>query len=85
MPVQLLDYLELRSQTVSDFAAEIGMRVDTVWRHAHGKRRPDAKTVRLYEEYTKGAVTANDWVDLELAQASPPEDDDSPEPVAATG
>jgi hypothetical protein len=83
--MQLLDYLDLKKQNVSQFADEVGLTVSRVWRHANGKTRPDAQAIRLYEEHTKGAVTANDWVDLELGLADPPEEDDSGEPVVATG
>jgi hypothetical protein len=81
--MQLLDYLALKNQNISQFADEVGLTVSRVWRHANGKTRPDAVSIRLYEEHTKGAVTANDWVELELGQASQPDDDR--DPVAATG
>jgi hypothetical protein len=74
--MQLLDYLALTKQNVSQFAGEVGLTVSRVWRHAHGKTRPDGQAVRLYEEHTKGAVTADDWIELEIKQTAPLADDD---------
>lgn len=79
--MQLLEYLKLKEQTVSDFADEVGMRVDTVWRHAHGKRRPGPEDIDRYDEATQGAVRLQDW--HELAKRAEQKDDDPP--VAATG
>lgn len=94
--MQLLDYLELKTQSVTDFAAEVharlggrpkdedGLRaaITRVWRHAHGKRRPGPEDITIYDELTKGAVTAQDWVDLALKPRDPP---DAAAPAAATG
>jgi hypothetical protein len=96
--MQLRDYLELKGQTVTEFASEVHARlghdpddelrmnatVTRVWRHVNGKRSPKPTDIVLYEELTKGAVTVSDWLTLALDQRPPPPDD-AAEPVAATG
>jgi hypothetical protein len=96
--MQLLDYLQLKGQTLNGFAAEVRARLgeqfgdersleaarSRVWRHAHGKRTPKPIEIALYDELTKGAVTAADWIELALrAKALPAQD--ATEPAAATG
>lgn len=96
--MQLLRFLELKGQSVSEFATEVHVRlggraddkdglatvVTRVWRHAHGKRVPPAEDQTLYQDMTEGAVTPADWVDLALRARDPP-DDDAAGKVAASG
>ena len=95
--MQLLDYLALKSQTITEFASEVEERlghatdpdsisaaVTRIWRHAHGKRHPGPEDQALYEELTKGAVTPRDWIELALKLRDQPPDD-AAETVAATG
>jgi hypothetical protein len=84
--MQPLDWLALSKKTITEVAADVEMRVDTVWRHFHGKRQPGPREITVYDEYTKGAVTAQDWVELALRpKDQPPDDDDATEPAAAAG
>lgn len=97
--MQLLDYLKLKGQTVTDFAAEVHERlgargsrdtkvelsttVTRVSRHASGHRAPSLEDIAVYDELTKGAVTPADWVALAVQQKHPP--DETAEPAAASG
>jgi hypothetical protein len=95
--MQLHDYLDLKGQTVTEFASEVHQRlggkpddevglkatVTRVWRHVNGKRNPPPEDQLLYEDMTKGAVTPADWVALAVQQKQPP--DETAEPTAATG
>lgn len=79
--MQLRDYLQLKGQTLTDFAAEYLRRTGTdpadakalnaalarVSRHASGERSPRDEDRAIYDEITKGAVTAQDWTNLAVS------------------
>lgn len=58
----LADYLVSQRQTLSDFAALLGVKVSTLHAWTTGAREPDLRSVAKIAELTGGSVTADDWV-----------------------
>ncbi len=60
--MQLSDYLKNNEIKVVDFARQIEVSKDTVYKWLSGKRRPqDDESMQSVFEATKGEVTANDF------------------------
>lgn len=64
LPMKLKDYLEKHDLSWSEFGAIIGVTDISVGRYIRGDRRPDWAVVDRIAKATKGAVTANDWVEF---------------------
>lgn len=62
--MQPKEWLKLVSKKPADVAGDLEMKLITVWRHFHGLRHPNPNDIKRYEEYTKGAITAEDWIAL---------------------
>lgn len=60
--MHLADYMSTNGLGDEDVAKEIGRSRATVSRIRRRKVRPDWDTIRAIEKFTKGKVTANDFV-----------------------
>jgi len=63
--MKLRDWLHAHNKTHEAFAAETGLGRTAVTRYANGKRRPGIDALRAIARATGGAVTANDFLDVE--------------------
>lgn len=60
--MRLSEYLTERSLSLTKFAQEIGVKVETVRRYREGKRTPRPEQMVKIKEATQGAVTADDFM-----------------------
>jgi hypothetical protein len=60
--VKLRQYLDKHKIKSAIFARELGKFPSTIHRVLSGDNCPDLLTSTLIEEYTKGAVTRDDWL-----------------------
>jgi len=65
--MKLLDYLQSRGETVTEFARRAAIEVSTVHRAAHGKTVPTPLVAKKIAEATDNAVTPNDFYGIEAA------------------
>jgi transcriptional regulator with XRE-family HTH domain len=63
----IMDYLEAKGLTRSQFAKMIGVDVVSVTRYINGDRTPRRRHLDRIAKVTKGAVTANDILQHEVA------------------
>jgi len=60
--MQLKDYLELEQETAEQFAARVEVTKFAVRKWVRGERIPRPSTIVRIKKATKGAVTAEDWM-----------------------
>jgi transcriptional regulator with XRE-family HTH domain len=72
--MRLKDWRQLAKLTLQEVADGIGVpHAATVEKHEKGHTLPRPGLQAKYEDFTKGAVTAQDWIDqFRDAQANPP-------------
>jgi transcriptional regulator with XRE-family HTH domain len=68
--MQLAIYLEQNNISDSDFADQIGVERQAVYRYRSGQRFPEKTILHKIFEATNGAVTANDFAGLPVAEAT---------------
>jgi DNA-binding transcriptional regulator YdaS (Cro superfamily) len=61
--MHLRTYLSEADETMTGFAARVGVSVSTVHGWVSGRRTPSLATVRAIRAATGGAVTADDFVE----------------------
>jgi len=69
--MRLCYYLKAKSETQQQFAARLGCDQSTVSRYCDGRVPEPAIQKKIYE-LTAGAVTPNDFADIEAAPATEP-------------
>jgi DNA-binding transcriptional regulator YdaS (Cro superfamily) len=60
--MQLRDYLALEHETAESFAARLDVTKFAVRKWVRGERTPRPGTIQRIKRATKGAVTAEDWM-----------------------
>ncbi len=63
----LSQFIAAKGLTRAQFAAKIGVTEESVTRYMNGTRTPRRKQLELIYKVTKGAVTANDILQHEVA------------------
>lgn len=59
--MRLRQYLDEHSISVAEFAAQIGVTVQAVYRYLDGDRLPERRIMEQIKEATGGTVTPNDF------------------------
>ena len=62
--MQLNKYFELSTVDRKQFAENLGVHLDTVYKWERGERLPRREMLRQIFDITGGAVTANDFVGI---------------------
>jgi len=70
--MKLRVWLNNNNISVVMFADTIGVSRTAVYRYISGERRPDRERMRAITRATKNAVTANDFVDVEIKPRKAP-------------
>ncbi|HDZ73750.1 MAG TPA: XRE family transcriptional regulator [Aurantimonas coralicida] len=65
--MKLKDYLAGRKVSIAEFAKRIGVSHEAVRRYINRERRPDWDVLERIVKATKGAVSADDFLDDEKA------------------
>ncbi len=65
--IHLSDYMANNNLSDDDVAAAIDRARATVSRIRRRKMRPDWETIKKIQDFTKGEVTANDFVEIDGA------------------
>jgi hypothetical protein len=81
--MKLAAYLSLHNCTYSDFALLTGATIFAVGKWARHERLPRPDAMRKIAEVTAGAVTANDFNDVEVAVEAPRPVETGPPAVVA--
>lgn len=66
--MQLIEYRKLRSLTRLQVAGELQTTENTVYRWETGKQMPRRDDLKRIKQWSGGAVTADDFVDLGVQQ-----------------
>lgn len=61
-PMSLSEYLKKEGLTQAEFALKTGLSRNAINRYAQGTRFPSKKVLLIITEFTKGKVTANDFM-----------------------
>ena len=72
--MKLKDYMDLKKIAIEDAAAAIGVATSSFYRYVDGRRFPRPDRLKRITEWSKGAVTANDFLDF----SEDDDDDDAP-------
>jgi transcriptional regulator with XRE-family HTH domain len=70
--MELEHYLKENNISLADFGARIGVTDETVRRYVKGLRLPSKVHMPLIAQATNGAVTANDFYDIDVPEPGPP-------------
>lgn len=65
--MKLADYIATNKLSQAAFAEMIGSRQPTIWRYLNG-RMPRRDHLIKIKEATRGAVTADDFLEMEAAE-----------------
>ncbi len=66
--MKLTPYRESIGLNIREAAAQIGVTHESMRRYENGERTPSVEMIALIREWSRGAVTADDFVNLEMLE-----------------